>query len=787
MSLYRETIFTTFHNVFILKAWPQVLKRNKAKAGLNSILLGNFFSVSLALTVPSAFAQGGDRSGASSALLEEVIVTSRKREESMQDAPLAVSAYGDRQISALKIRDLENISVGIPNVSLDDAGSAKGYANFSIRGLGINSSILSIDPSVGVFVDGVYMGIPAGMVFDVFDLEKIEVLRGPQGTLFGRNVTGGAVLMSTKKPGDTFEVKTKAAIDGGGDGGLNKYLMASLGGPVSENLSAKISAYANQDDGWFKNQYNGEDFGEVDQLMFRAVGVWSPGSSEFILRLEHDENDSDGPAGQVHTNGMDIPGQFANFDRDSFDLSIDEEGFYNTETDFVTLEYNRDVAFGGGTITNILGWRSFYAESLGDIDSQPVWLFHSDTWTDAEQLSNEIRYTGKFANRATFTGGLYYFSNAVDYHERRNLLGIATGGAAPAAVFDGGGYYDVESWALFTTLDYEWTDKFIWNLGLRYTYEEKEAEVASLSQNIKNTPEGQTCNLVAPAPGEEKCEPDFIDSQDWTDVSPKIGFTYLMDEQRRLYSFWTRGFRSGGYNLRNTSFNPADVPGPFDEEIVDSVELGYKSEGEQSRFNVALFYNKISQMQRELNFPGPIGVIQLVRNVADANIYGIELEGTSGLTDHLFLNYSIGWLDASYSDIEADLNRDGVTDSKDEDLDLPRAPELTYSLGVNYELNLAEWAYLSSRINYAYRDESAYTDDNLGYILSQEILDIGLDLHATDESWVVGLYGKNLLNDVKHGGDTQLPNDISGVATGGTFAPLSKGRVYGIEFSYHFQ
>ncbi|VUD52457.1 Colicin I receptor [Thalassocella blandensis] len=726
-------------------------------------------------------------SSTSSALLEEVIVTSRKREESMQDAPLAVSAYGDRQIDALKVRDLENLAVGIPNVSLDDAGTAKGYANFSVRGLGINSSILSIDPSVGVFVDGVYMGIPAGMVFDVFDLEKIEVLRGPQGTLFGRNVTGGAIQMTTKLPGEAFEAVVKTAADGGGEGGLNYYAMASVGGPLSETFAAKLSAYVNQDDGWFKNQYTDDEFGEVDQQMVRAIGVWSPGANEIILRVEHDKNDSDGPAAQTHTNGSGVPGSFANFERDSFDMSIDEEGFYNTETDFVTLEYNRDVNFGEGSITNILGWRKFYAVSRGDIDSQPVWLFHSDTWTDAEQLSNELRYTGRFADRATLTTGLYYFTNSVDYHERRNLLGIANGGAAPAAVFDGGGYYDVNSWAMFATLDYETSDSFIWNFGLRYTYEEKEAEIASLSQNITNTPDGQTCNLVEPEPGEAKCEPDFIDEHDWSDVSPKLGFTYLLNEQQRVYSFLTRGFRSGGYNLRNTSFDPADVPGPFDEEIVDSFELGYKSESDRSRFNAALFYNKISQMQRELSFPGPIGVIQLIRNVADANIYGVEVEGTAALTEGLFVNYSVGLLDASYSDIQADLNRDGVIDEKDESLDLPRAPEVTYSLGFTHETAVGQWALLNSRIHYAYRDESAYTDDNLGYVLSLEMLDLGVDLRSADETWEVGIYGKNLLNDVKHGGDTQLPDDISGVPTGGTFAPLSKGRIYGMQFTYHFK
>ncbi|TGD74311.1 TonB-dependent receptor [Mangrovimicrobium sediminis] len=742
-------------------------------------------AVSLAAGHAGVAVAQGARPGVNQVLLEEVIVTARKREESVQAVPLSVSAYSGDQLDALKVRDLQSLSVGMPNVALDDAATARGYANFAIRGLGINSSIVSIDPTVGVFVDGVYLGLPAGTVFDVFDLERIEVLRGPQGTLFGRNVTGGAVLISTRKPGEELEASVRAAIDGGDQGGLNKYLMGTIGGPITDTLGGKFTAYYNDDDGWFENEFTGDDFGAVEQTMFRGVGVWSPGErTELILRWEHAENDSDGPASQNHVNGSGVPGAFATFDRDSHDLSIDEEGYYNTETDFVTLEFNQDVAFGDGTITNIFGWRNYEAESRGDIDSQPVWLFHSGTWTEAEQFSNELRYSGTFADRAAVTTGLYYFTNDIDYHERRELLGIATGGIAPAAIFDGGGYYSVDTYAAFGALDYNLTDSLILNLGLRYTYEEKEAEVASLSQNISQGG-APTCNLVSPAPGEATCTPDFIDDEDWSSWSPKVGMTYELSDNSRVYGHWTRGFRSGGYNLRNTSFDPADVPGPFDEETVDNFELGYKSEWDRGRLNLALFYNEVEDMQRELNFAGPIGVIQLVRNTADAEILGVEVDGAFSITDTLLLTGSVGWIDASYSDVSADLNRDGVIDGADKALDLPRAAEWTYSIGLNHELALGDWGYLASRLSYAYRDDSAYTDDNLGYLLDQEILDAGIDFHSANGNWTVGIYGNNLLDDVKHGGDTQLPDTISGVPAGGTFAPLAKGRYYGVQVTWN--
>ena len=214
-------------------------------------------TVAASVTVPSALAQEIP-SRSRSVLLEEVVVTARKRDESMQDVPVAVTAYGADQIDTLKVRDLTNLSVGMPNVSLDDVGSVKGTANFTIRGLGIYSSIPTIDPTVGIFIDGVYLGTTFGVIMDTFDLEKIEVLRGPQGTLFGRNVTGGAVLLDHKKPGDNLEFAARVAVDGNpnGDGGLNSYANLSVGGPLTDTLGAKISGYYNKDDGWFVNEFN---------------------------------------------------------------------------------------------------------------------------------------------------------------------------------------------------------------------------------------------------------------------------------------------------------------------------------------------------------------------------------------------------------------------------------------------------------------------------------------------------------------------------------------------------
>jgi iron complex outermembrane receptor protein len=609
----------------------------------------------------------------------------------------------------------------------------------------------------------------------------MQVLRGPQGILFGRNVTGGAVLINTRKPTDEFEVRVRGSVDGGGDGGLNSSIMGSVGGPLTDNFKAKITAHYRDDEGWFENQFDGKDFGASEQKLLRPTLLWTPSDDlEMTLVYEYADLEGDGPASQTHTNGSGVPGSFINFKRDSHDFSVDEPGFGESETHLVSFEINWAVG-DNGTITNILGYRDYDAKSLSDIDAQPVWLFHAPAWLEAEQVSNELRYNAVFADRANVTTGIYYFNNELDYHERRELVGIATGGVAPAAQFDGGGIYEVETYAVFGAVDYDLSERWTLTAGLRYTYEEKDAEIASLSQNI-NTP----CNIVEPSASEPVCPFDFVDSDDWDSWSPKLGATWRFTDNARLYAHWTRGYRSGGYNLRNTSFNPADVPGPFDQEEVNNYEVGMKAEFTRGRLNASLFYNEIEDMQRELNLPSQgAGVIQLVRNTADANILGFEVDGTFGLTENLLVIASVGWLDPEYDKVFFDLNGDGVIDRKDEKLDLPRAAELTYTIGLHHDLEIGNWGYLSSRISYSYRDESAYTDNNLGFILEQERLDMGFDLHTNDGRWTFSLYGRNLTDEVLHGGDTQLPDDIGGVPTGGTFSPLAKGRVYGAEITFN--
>ncbi len=743
-----------------------------------SILSAALLIPSGAFTLQAAYAQEAHHHSDMVPMIEEVVVTARKREETVFDVPLSVSALGAGEIGARKIRGLTDLAVSLPNVALDEVGTARGIANFSMRGLGINSSIASIDPTVGVFVDGVYLGTNNGVAFDLFDLESIQVLRGPQGILFGRNVTGGAILVNTRKPGDEFEARVRTALDGGGDGGLNKYLMGSMSGPVSDTLSIGVTGYYNDDDGWFENKLTGDDFGALEQIMFRPVVVWKPGENlELVLRYQYLENEGDGSASQAHTNGLGIDGSPVNFDRDSHDFSIDEEGFLDVKTHFVTAEMSLNVG-NNGVITNIFGYRNSESAFLSDIDSQPVSLFHGIGITESEQVSNELRYNGVFTGRFNLTAGIYYFNNDIDYYERRNLLGLLTPDGSPALTQDGGGEYNVETIGVFAAVDYDLSESVTLSAGLRYTSEEKEADIASLIRNV-NSP----CNVL-----DGTCPFDFTDSEDWKNWSPKLGMIYHFSDTARIYAHWTRGFRSGGYNLRNTAIDTVNLgPGPFDEETVDSYELGFKFSFGQGYLNGALFFNDIEDMQREVNLADPFsGVVQVIKNTADAEILGIELDGAVNLTEDLQATASAGWLDADYTKVSFDLNSDGVLDGRDKNLDLPRAAEWTWSLGLRRRQQVGDWGHIASRVSYSYRDKSSYTDNNLGYILSQKILDASLDFHSENEHWVFSVYGKNLLNEVKHGGDALLPTMLGPVPLGGAYGALAKGRVIGGEVTFTF-
>lgn len=760
---------------------------------LKSLLCGCACVSVLAVALPAAAQDAGDNEkNAVSRVLQTVTVTATKKAdaENIQDVPLSVTAFNSDSIEALKVRDLTNLSYSTPNVSMDDVGTTRGTANFSIRGLGINSSIPSIDPAVGIFVDGVYLGINNGVIFDLFDVDSIEVLRGPQGLLFGRNTTGGAVLINTGNPRDEFGYKLKASVEGpvdDGRGGPSATVQGVITGPIVEGkLNGKLGVYYNTDDGYFKNLYNGDNQGEAQTTIVRGALEWLPSDQLTMLgKVEYFQSRSDGPASQ--NRGL--------YERDSFDLAIDAPGYSDTESWFATLRADFDVAFGNGTVTNILGYRDFTSSALSDIDALPFFGFHAGAVTDQEQISNELRYAGNFG-RADVTTGVYYFSQDVAYDEVRDLPPLSP------LTFYGGGSQDHAVYGIFGQVEYALTDKLRGIVGLRYANEEKDAAVTYIRPRPECSVVAGSCSANGTNPYIPTENNGFTDSDSWSNWTPKVGFQYMPEDATQIYGNYTRGFRSGGYNFRITApaafeaIFPSDKPRSFDQETVDSYEIGVKHQTQDGRaqINGALFYTSIKDMQRELNLSDPTaGVVQTILNTADAGIKGIELEGRYAFTENFLVTANVGLIDAQYDKVQFDISGDGVVDAADKALALPRVPETTWGVGFIWDVDLGDKGTLVSRANFQHRDEFAYSDNNFGWVQAADMVDANLTWNTPYRGLSVSIYGKNLLDEVTAGGDTQVPfggplsNGVNlpfdAYPAAGTFSPLSKGRRIGLEVS----
>ena len=760
--------------------------------------------------------------------LEEQIITGTKKAEgeSAQDAEISITAFGGEQLEALQFRTISDLSFKIPNVQLDDIGTVKGIANFSVRGLGVNSSIPSIDPAVGVFVDGVYLGVNTGVVFDTFDIAGVETLRGPQGVLFGRNVTGGAVLVNTGDPTDEFYLKTKFSADSGFIGtGENLTGSVVVSGPLGAGFKGKAAVYRNDDAGWHENLFDGSNFGESETTVGRLALEFETDGFDIIAKVEAGDSEGDGPAAQSHVNGVGVASFATNFgplflppdtdfaaltfDRDTFDFAINQPGFQ--ETEWANFSLRADIALGNGKLTNIFGLRDLQQDGLSDIDGSIITIFDGLFNVDQEQISNELRYNASYGDGVfDLTLGAFYFQQDLQYEEQRRVFSADAGGILN---FDGGGVLDHETFGLFAAGELFLTEKLSINAGVRYTDETKDADIAQIELLLDpavlaaggTAPEATfACFIFNGGPDDALCELEEFPEFSTSNLSPKLGWTFQFDDRYRIYGQYSRAFRAGGFNLRNTEFpdgiDPAAAPGdlgspenpflffgagPFEDEQIDSFEIGFKSEpADGYRVNLAVFFNRIQDLQREVNLPGGTAVVQqIITNAADAEIRGIELDLQLPVSDNVILYSTLGYLEGEFTAVTLNLSApDPAALSEpagpdDLSLGLPRLAPFSATAGVTYLADLGRGDIVVN-LNYAHRAESPFTDNNLGFIDVQNRYDASVTYTLDDPNWSFTIFGKNLSDEVSFGGDTQLSN--------GTFSPLSKGRVVGLEVDWQY-
>jgi iron complex outermembrane receptor protein len=728
------------------------------------------------------------QTGGVAALSGDIVVTARKRgEERLQDVPIAATAFGPEQLAAQNFRDLQSLSFAMPNVQLDALGTSKGVANFSVRGLGINSSIPSIDPTVGVFVDGVYLGITSGVIADNFDLDGVEVLRGPQGVLFGRNVTGGAVLIRTAAPTDVLKASVYAGIESG-----PQYTgHASVSGPLIEDrLSAKLAAYISHDEGWFDKNEAGPARGKSDMLVVRGALRFTAGNFDATLRLEH--GDSDGEPSPVQNHAI--------FPRNSYRFASTTPGFFAYDWDQAILEANLDVGLGDGKITSITGWRRFDNDVstpadgtyrtpgvVNGVDFGNGASFDIDWITEQKQWSQELRYAGTFG-RVDLTTGLYYFTQDVLYIEKRLVRTNLTTPTPQPAV--GGGSGDFSSFGAFAAIDIHATDAFSVNLGLRYTSEEKDATISRMRApgNVLDGMVGANyaTRTLNPFAGDQ---PFNLKFHNW---SPKVGFEWKPNDDAMIYGFWAIGYRSGGFNFRHSAFSLS--PEPFGQERQTSFEIGGKFDlfDRRLRLNIAAFTNKINNIQREQQIPDLLsGTQQIVTNNGVARVQGFEGEARLKITDNLLLTGQFGYLDGKYLKVFGDLTGDGVVNAVDLALKLPRLSPWTYGASLVHDLDLAGAGVVTTRLSWNHRDLNYFNDNNRGFFPAVDMIDTNITFRPDGSQFSLSLYATNLLDETTYGANSTFP-DIPGFGGDGTagpvptFSPLNRGRVIGAGVRYSF-
>ncbi len=675
-------------------------------------------------------------------LIEEVVTTAMKKgaAQSAQDVAVAVRVFAERALAERHVTDLQDLGFATPNVALDGVGTAKGIANFTIRGQGIAGSIPSIDPTVGVFVDGVYLGITYGVIVDMLDLEAVEILRGPQGVLFGRNVTGGAVLLRSRRPSGEPSAQATVRLETGPEWRFAGSFERPL---VAETLAMRVSGSYRDDAGWFDNPGSATPgHGAEAAWVVRPVFTWQPADGmEVTVIHEQGRTHADGPASQNRHR------------LDGFDIFFDETGYADIAWRHLVIEAQRGGEAARNRFANVFGWRTVEHDSLTDTDSTGSAVFHTAADLAQEQISNEVRYSRLLAGGGEVTLGAYFFRQKLRHRELRYFR---QNWGAPY-----GGDQEQYTGGLFLNADLHLGSAWALTIGGRYTVEEKDVRVA-------------TSGLGGCSAATDRCRFDFIDGDRWRSFTPKVGLRRWFDDAQ-LYAQYAKGFRSGGYNLRNTS--PRGSPGPFDAEQQDSFEVGLKAEIARghARLNLAAFRNEIDGMQRQvLSLDQTAGGVQITANTADGTIEGFEAELVAALGAAVTLSAFLGYADGRYDRVYYDLTGDGST-LGDERLDLPRLAPLTWGFEGAYARKFGGFGRIAVRLSLAYRDGSAFTDDNSGVLNAGRMLDASVR-YSPSEALEFALYGRNLGNEARWEADVDLSALVES-----TFSPLREGRVVGLE------
>jgi iron complex outermembrane receptor protein len=698
----------------------------------------------------------------------EITVTARRREEALQEIPIAVSVVTGENLEDITATDIAEMQQFVPNLSIYSGRNQSSTLTAFVRGIGQADPLWGVDPGVGLYIDDVYIARAQGSLLDVYDVARVEVLRGPQGTLYGKNTIGGAIKYVTKPLSDTPEGRVTW-----NPGNYNtQEFRASIGGPIVEGkLRAKASFAWLTRDGYGENVFQGRDVSNKDTKAYRLGLEWLP-SDNLRVRFDYDRVEDDAePKGykRLEANffcplflGAPCPPLDDNFDTESGLAPLNSyvgNGYSMTWT----WDINPDWQF-----KSITAYRESDTENNIDFDTTPARIVDTSALYYDDQTSQEFQLVFDGGGRWSGVMGFYYFSGSA-------------GGDVNAVFVESTfsvteGYVDTESFALYGDANYQISDRWTLNFGLRPTREKKTGDVFN---GLATDDTFETIAVVSA---------DFVDSTTFNSLAPKIGVDYRASENVMIYGKINQGFKSGGYNVRAQSNFFPDSALPFDDETLTMGEIGVKSTlaNNQVVLNVAGFYGNYDDVQvstfTDYDSDGDgtnDAFFGNFLNAGNATVQGVEVEYAYNSPSFFGLSGFLAYLDASPDEF-LDENGDGFVDTQV----ITNAPEWTGTIRANFDWPLFG-GLLTASVGYAYRTESVLTNEGgpdprdptgetpLEPLIQDDYgtLDAWVSWLSGNAKWRVGISGKNLTDEEFLTNGYNLPS--LGVVTGSYGAPLT--------------
>ena len=700
-----------------------------------------------AAMMPTAFAAAAEADNAST--IEEVIVTAEHRAVDIQTTPISLTAMTAGAIADSGIKRVEDFANLLPNVYIDDR-NLRGQS-VAIRGISADLNNPGLDQGVGLFIDGVYLGRATAANTNLFNLERIEVLRGPQGTVYGKNAIAGAINYITRKPSDT--PGAEASVSYGNHQALAASAMVS--GPlVAGKLFASLGASIDQREGLIKNLTTGRRDDDRDGQGARAVVVALPSDDvEVIFRADISKDRTRSGSIQVVNNGQFTGSPFAQPDPSTRTIAQNRDPRSDRDTGGVSGEINWKV--GGGTLTSLTAYRFSDWQNLADNDYTALDILASGIKEDQTQVSQELRFTSASDGPLTYVAGLYYFRQDLDT-DSKAIVGPALG-IYPNEV-SGSIFADLttDSYAAFANGAYKLTDQLSLTAGIRYTREEKSVTQSQTGDPLQLLQKNQAPRTI---------------SRSEDNVSPTVGLTYTPSDDLFLYAKVSRGYKSGGFNV--FSITPTSNA-EYEPEHVTNYEAGFKSEllDRPLQLNATAYYLDYRNLQAsQLLLINGLSVFQ-TSNAAKARSYGAEVSVAAKPTPELTLNATYGYNHASFRSY-ANATSTGADYTGNR---LPRAPRSNASFAAQYEHPLTGDLSLFARTEVSYRSKIYFAPDNLFTQSDVTLVNGRVGVQSQAHGWGAYLWVRNLGDK-----DYAIDKQAGAIVAGQTIKALAAPRTFGVE------